>query len=238
MISREKRPLELGPPPPAAGASSLRVAVADLESIFRTGLLRVLVSADLEVVSEIDHLGGLVSEPARLQPDVMFVQHEMLVPNNGALGAIREASPATKLVVTASAFGDDDAVALVEAGACGVILKGAQPALFIKCAHKVAEGEVWLPKKLVAAVARRLSEHGTRSGPMLTAREKVVINCLLQTGWHNREIAQHLSVTHQTVKNYLRSVYHKVGVTDRAGLVLYATRHRLDLTLLRDEAIT
>ena len=221
------------------GAGSLRVAVADLEYIFRTGLIRALISdPGIELVSEIDQPGQLVSEPARVQPDIMFIQYEMLVPYGGALGAIRNASPATRLVVTASSLGSDEGVvALIEAGASGIILKGALPAMFIKCAHKVAEGEIWLPKKQMAAVARRLSEPATNSAIRFTAREKEVLSCVLQTGWRNEEIARRFSVTNQTIRNYFRSIYQKLGVKDRAELMNYATRHRLDLHLPRNEAI-
>jgi DNA-binding NarL/FixJ family response regulator len=132
-------------------------------------------------------------------------------------------------VVSASTLREEEAVALVEAGARGAFLKTAVPALFIKCAHKVADGEIWLPKKQVAEIARRLSEHGTRPVDTLTLREKLVISCLVREGWRNREIAQHLSITEQTVKNHLRSIYDKIGVSDRVELVLYALHQHLDL---------
>jgi DNA-binding NarL/FixJ family response regulator len=208
----------------------IRIVVADLEGIFRMGLKRVLeADADLEVVAELHHPDQLVSEAGRLQPHVLFVQNEMLLCDAGALPLIRTASPATHLVVTASALAEEDAVTLVEGGARGAILKMADPALFVKCAHKVAEGEIWLPKKQVAEIARRLSEHGTRPVDTLTAREKLVISCLVQEGWRNRDIAEHLSISEQTVKNHLRSIYDKVGVSDRVELVLYAIHQHLDL---------
>jgi DNA-binding NarL/FixJ family response regulator len=208
----------------------IRIVVADLEGIFRMGLKRVLeADADLEVVAELDHPDQLVSEAGRLQPDVMFVQNEMLMCEVGALPLIRAASPATNFMVTASTLAEEDAVTLVEEGARGAILKMADPALFVKCAHKIVEGEIWLPKKQVAEIARRLSEHGTRPADTLTAREKLVISCLVKEGWRNRDIAEHLSISEQTVKNHLRSIYDKVGVSDRVELVLYAIHQHLDL---------
>jgi DNA-binding NarL/FixJ family response regulator len=60
----------------------------------------------------------------------------------------------------------------------------------------------------------------------LTQREKTIISYLMQ-GWRNREIAQHLNITEQTVKNHLRSIYDKVGVSDRLELVLYAIHQKL-----------
>jgi len=62
----------------------------------------------------------------------------------------------------------------------------------------------------------------------LTRREKIIISYLMQ-GWRNREISQHLSISEQTVKNHLRTIYDKVGVSDRLELVLYAIHQRLEL---------
>jgi DNA-binding NarL/FixJ family response regulator len=62
----------------------------------------------------------------------------------------------------------------------------------------------------------------------LTRREKTIISYLMQ-GWRNREISTHLSISEQTVKNHLRTIYDKVGVSDRLELVLYAIHQRLEL---------
>jgi DNA-binding NarL/FixJ family response regulator len=62
----------------------------------------------------------------------------------------------------------------------------------------------------------------------LTQGDKTIISYLMQ-GWRNREIAQHLSITEQTVKNHLRSIYDRVGVSDRLELVLYAIRQKMVL---------
>ena len=65
----------------------------------------------------------------------------------------------------------------------------------------------------------------------LTLREKHVIACLMQ-GFPNREISRRLAIAEQTVKNHLRSIFDKVGVSDRLELVLYALHHKLDLPLV------
>jgi DNA-binding NarL/FixJ family response regulator len=52
-------------------------------------------------------------------------------------------------------------------------------------------------------------------------------------GWHNREIGTHLSISEQTVKNHLRAIFDKVGVSDRLELVLYAVHQRLELPAMQ-----
>jgi two-component system, NarL family, nitrate/nitrite response regulator NarL len=224
----------------AEGKPVLRIFIADMEGVFRMGLERLFASeSDLCVVCETDQPGELLPQVAALQPDVMFVQLEMLGPDSqGMLQAIRSGAPGTKLVVMASAVCEDDALAFMKRGARGVILRTAEPALFVKCARKVAENEVWLRKAQVAHMARVLSERTSSNRPVdtLTKREKLVISCLVQ-GRRNREIAKHLSITEQTVKNHLRSIYDKVGVSDRVELVLYTIHQRLELPPVAAESM-
>ena len=112
--------------------------------------------------------------------------------------------------------------------ALGLLMRSAQ---FVKCARRVMQGEVWLGKREVAQMAKRLGDvqgQQVRPRDTLTNREKTIISYLMQ-GWRNREIARHLSITEQTVKNHLRTVYDKLGVSDRLELVLYAIHQRLEL---------
>jgi two-component system nitrate/nitrite response regulator NarL len=213
-------------PRPSARNSNgkIGVLIADREGVFRFGLKRLLAAEDdLHVVAEIDEPGDLLPQMRELQPDVVLVQAEMLgAVGEAFLAEICKGSTASKIVVTASALDEDESLAFMKAGA--------YPILFLKCVRKVFEGEVWLPKKQVSRMAKILSEPQGSPRPIdsLTPREKLVISCLVQ-GWRNREIASQLSITEQTVKNHLRSIYDKVGVSDRLELVLYAIHQRLDL---------
>jgi DNA-binding NarL/FixJ family response regulator len=127
---------------------------------------------------------------------------------------------------------EDEGMRFIQLGASGIILKSVEPSLFVKCARKVVwENEVWLPRQQVARIAKFVETNASRPlRPVdtLTQREKTVISYLMQ-GWRNREIAQHLSITEQTVKNHLRSIYDKVGVSDRLELVLYAIHQKMAL---------
>jgi len=119
----------------------------------------------------------------------------------------------------------------VSNGAAGVILKTADAQLFVRCARRVKGGGTWIPKKQVCNIAKPLEarpDNRPRPVDTLTHREKTVISYLMQ-GWHNREISTHLSISGQTVKNYLHSIYDKVGASDRLELVLYAIHQRMEL---------
>jgi len=211
----------------------IRVLVADLEAIFRIGLKKVLgVEDDLRVVAQADKATQVPGLAKKFKPDLLFVQAEMLGRDPGDfISRLRRAWAGGRIIITASALAAEDTARYVEAGAAGVILKSVNPTLFVKGARKVMRNELWLPEQRSAHVTSPLK--GVPAAPLrpadtLTRREMSIIACLLQ-GWRNRQIALRLRITEQTVKNYLRTIYDKVGVSDRLELVLYAIHQRMEL---------
>jgi DNA-binding NarL/FixJ family response regulator len=211
----------------------IRVLIADREGIFRFGLKELFaVEDDLRVVAQAHSVSQLIELTKSLRPHLLFVQAEMVEEAGGNLFAqLRHEVPKCKIVVTSSSTPTEElGMRFVQLGAAGIILKSVEPSLFVRCARKVVwEGEVWLPHKQVTSIAKFVE--GSASRPLrpvdtLTQREKTIISYLMQ-GWRNREIAQHLAITEQTVKNHLRSIYDKVGVSDRLELVLYAIHQKL-----------
>jgi DNA-binding NarL/FixJ family response regulator len=207
--------------------------IADREKVFRLGLQRLFGAEEgLRVVAQAEDSAGVARLARQFKPDLLFVQAEIAAEGLGDLvAAARHASPSSRIVITASSMPEDQILRYTKAGACGVILKSVGPRLFVKCVRKVVDSEVWLPKRQVAKMAEILQitqERPRRPADTLTGREKTIIGCLIQ-GWRNREIGQQLSITEQTVKNHLRSIYDKVGVSDRLELVLYAIQQRLEL---------
>jgi two-component system, NarL family, nitrate/nitrite response regulator NarL len=211
----------------------IRILIADREEVFRIGLGRLFgAEEDLRVVAQAEDSAQVARLAAQFKPDLLFVQAEIAAEGLGNLVVqVRQASPCSKIVITASDMPEDQALRYTKAGASGVILKSVGPHLFVRCARKVMDSEVWLPKRQVAKMAeilRSTQERPRRPADTLTTRERMIISYLIQ-GWRNREIGRQLSITEQTVKNHLRSIYDKVGVSDRLELVLYAIHQRLEL---------
>ncbi len=210
-----------------------RILIADREGVFRLGLRKVLsVEDDLRVVAQAENPDQILAGTKTFRPDLLFIQVEIAAEaGDGLLAAVRREVAQARIVITGSAVSDQETARYVKAGVAGVILKSAEPGLFIKCARKVLENGLWVPKGVAAEPARgseKPLDRPLRPVETLTRQEKTIISYLLQ-GCRNREIAQYLSITEQTVKNHLRMVYDKVGVSDRLELVLYAIHQRLEL---------
>ena len=164
-----------------------------------------------------------------------MVQGEIAAePPGNFMEQIRRVSPHSKLVITTPALKGDMASRYMEAGAAGVIARSAALSQFVRCireAMKHKAGMVRAPGAEMVKTAEAPPKLSLRPADTLTRREKAVIGCLMQ-GFPNREIARCLSIAEQTVKNHLRSVFDKVGVSDRLELVLYAIHQKLDIPLI------
>jgi len=112
------------------------------------------------------------------------------------------------------------------AGAHGVVYRNVTSAALVDCVRKVARGENWVQD---IAVPSELTENdmvGLRVRDRLTAKELRIVALIVQ-GYKNKEIASQLGTTEQVIKNYLRNVYDKIGVSDRLELALFTIHHRI-----------
>jgi two-component system nitrate/nitrite response regulator NarL len=210
-----------------------RILIADAEGIFRLGLKKLFgVEDDLRVVAQAEQAGQVLGLAKKFKPDLFFVQAEMLGPDPADfLARLRQIWAGGKIVVITSAAASAESDRYVKAGAAGVVLRSSDPELYVKSARRVMKNELWLPKPLgppPPPPAKEVPRSALRPVDTLTRREKSIISCLVQ-GWRNREIAERLRITEQTVKNHLRTIYDKVGVSDRLELALYAIHQKLDL---------
>lgn len=214
----------------------IRILLADREEVFRLGVRELFsLEDDLRVVAQAATSEQAVSMAERFRPHVLLVQGEIAAePPGNFMEQIRRASPRSKVVITASALMGDMASRYLEAGASGVILRSSALSRFIRGIKEAMEHKAG-PVKVTGPVLVKTEEYPrkppVRPADTLTEREKNVIACLMQ-GLPNREISQRLAIAEQTVKNHLRSIFDKVGVSDRLELVLYAIHQKLDIRVV------
>jgi DNA-binding NarL/FixJ family response regulator len=214
----------------------IRILLADREEVFRLGVRQLFaLEDDLRVIAQAASSEQAVSLAEKFKPHVLVVQEEIAAePPGNFMEQIRPASPRSKLVIIASPLNQDMAPRYMEAGAADVISRSAALSQFVKCVREAMKRKAG-PVRAIGATMAKPAEFPRKSplrpAETLTQREKGVIGCLMQ-GFPNREIARSLSIAEQTVKNHLRSIFDKIGVSDRLELVLYALHHKLDIPLI------
>jgi DNA-binding NarL/FixJ family response regulator len=211
----------------------VRILIADREGVFRLGLKKLFaLEDDLRVVAQAENADQVTGLAEKFTPDIYFIQADIAEENSGELlRKLRKGTSPGRVLITTALPPSDLGMEFVKRGASGVVPKTAEPEVFVKSARRVAQGEMWLssgPISPGATATPAEADPPARPADTLTRREKSIISCLMQ-GWRNREIARQLTITEQTVKNHLRTIYDKVGVSDRLELVLYAIHHRLEL---------
>lgn len=183
------------------------------------------------MVAQAENSVQMVAMNRSFRPDLILVQEEIALTGfDRFVDRLRSDSPNCRVLVSYSHLADKQREKLFRDGVSGVVSRSAQPEYFVEIVRRVLEGDdLELPPAESAAEAMN-PPNGDHHRPVdtLTPREKTIISCLTQ-GWRNRDIAAHLRITEQTVKNHLRSIYDKVGVSDRLELVLYAIHRRLEL---------
>jgi DNA-binding NarL/FixJ family response regulator len=224
---------------PAHKPKKIRILLADREEVFRLGVRQLFaLEDDLRVVAQAATSEQVVSLAERFRPHVLMVQEEIAAePPGNFMEEIRRLSARSKVIITASGPKGEMASRYMMAGAAGVISRSATLSRFVSCvrgAMKHKAGPVKATGAAMVKTAKYPQKPPVRPAETLTQREKAVIGCLMH-GFPNREIARCLSIAEQTVKNHLRSIFDKVGVSDRLELVLYAIYQKLDLPLIEAE---
>ena len=120
----------------------------------------------------------------------------------------------------------DAAGTYIQLGFRGVVFRCVTGAALVECVRAVASGDTWLPPQMMVPDSPEEDMVGTRVRDRLTPKEMRIVALIVQ-GCKNREIALRLKTTEQVIKNYLRSVYDKTGVSDRLELALFTIHHRV-----------
>ena len=217
----------------AKDKKKIRIVIADDHAIFRDGLKKLLsLERDLEVIGEAEDGQQTVELVKKLQPDILLLDLKMPVMNGlAALEQIHDRVKTTRVIVLTASEHEQEVVEAVRLGTAGVVRKQAATEMLIKSIRKVAGGEVWLDSRLTAAVLREFSEPppAPREPPknLLSGREREIVGLVCQ-GFRNKEIAEKMFISEQTVKNHLHNIFDKLGVSDRLELALYAIHKKLN----------
>ncbi|HTV04562.1 MAG TPA: response regulator transcription factor [Acidobacteriaceae bacterium] len=238
--SNQKHSVEVVPLPASVERSTtiqvgapVRVIIADSQSIYRVGMQKIFsAETDLQIVAQVDKLETLRTLSLDPPANVLILEGNLLVGTTDVLPDIVNLFPDLKIIVQISGTDENHTVELYRKGVRGIIPRSISAELLIRCVRKIAAGETWIDNQSVNWVieayrAQAVALTDPRLQPRLSAKELAII-ALITQGKRNKEIAFQLGTTEQVIKNYLRKIYEKLGVSDRLELALYCLHHQLD----------
>jgi DNA-binding NarL/FixJ family response regulator len=201
----------------------LKIILADNQAIFRTGAAKVLaVEDDLRIVAQAENIEKMIMALEKFHATVMIFGSD-IHPN---LASVVESAKKYKTKLAVIADIGQDSRPYITNGINGVIYRNVSGEALVQCVRKVAKGETWVQDTQENKETAENDLVGARVRDRLTAKELKIVALIVQ-GYKNKEIASQLGTTEQVIKNYLRNVYDKIGVSDRLELALFTIHHRI-----------
>ncbi|MEM7315115.1 MAG: response regulator transcription factor [Planctomycetota bacterium] len=208
---------------------AIRALIADDHEVVRSGLKSLFVGTDINVIAEATTGNEAVNKAIELKPDILILDVRMPDGDGLAtLGRIKLDCPELPVLMLSTYDNPTYVARSVALGACGYVLKTAEREKILDAVRRGAQGEsVWTREEL-----RRVT--GALSTPRLasdvevplTQRESEVLR-QLALGLTNKEIANALEISYETVKEHVQHILRKVGVSDRTQAAVWAVRKGL-----------
>ena len=227
---------------PSQVKSMIRIVVADDHPIFRDGLCKLLaLEEDFEVVAQAQDGRQVLDVLQQHEPDILLLDLKMPgLDGLATLQRLQGAKARTRVIVLTASDDKNEFVQAMKLGTSGIVLKQTATELLIKSIRKVHAGEIWLDSHTTAAVIRQfVANDEPVAAPMpapapprdrerspLSQREREIV-ALVAQGFKNKEMAEKMFISEQTVKNHLHNIFDKLGVSDRLELALYAIHNNL-----------
>ena len=214
---------------------AIRVLIVDDHALFRRGLIMVLESEEgVEVVAEAEDGEEAIRKAEDFAPDVVLMDVRMpKVTGIAATRAIADVVPTAKILMLTVSDEEEDLYDAIKAGANGYLLKEISIEEVASAIRAVVTGQSLISPSMASkllhefnALVKRAEDKQQFPSPRLTERELEVLKLVAQ-GLTNREIADQLYISENTVKNHVRNILEKLHLHSRMEAVVYAVREKL-----------
>jgi len=200
-----------------------KIILGDNQAIFRAGIAKVLASEeDFRVAAQCSDMARMVLAVDTYRSSIVVFASALRPDMVDFMNRVKTAG--SRAVVIAE--NGESATSYTGQGVRGVVYRNTTGAALVDCVHKVIHGLTCVQRPADAAHAEDEDSVGARVRDRLTPKEMKIVALIVQ-GCKNKEIAQRLGTTEQVIKNYLRSIYDKTGVSDRLELALFTIHHRV-----------
>ena len=200
----------------------IKVLIADDHTIVRAGLTALLgTEKDIEVVGEAKNGAQAVSEAIKLHPDIVIM--DLMMPKMDGVEATKELlrkAPSAKTILLTT-YGTSDGIAhALRAGARGAVLKNADNSELAKAIRIVAQGGDYISPDIRQQLA------ADPPVPDLTPRQSEILESMVR-GLTDRDIAQQLGLSPESVSEHVGAIRQKIGAANRTEAVAIAMRKYL-----------
>jgi len=205
----------------------MRVLIADDHPLFRDGLRSLLEARGIDVIGEAANGREAVELARQLKPDIVLM--DLTMPEVDGLAATRILAtelPEVKVVVLTASDDEADLFEAIKSGAYGYLLKNLETDEFFRALEAVQAGVPVFTPRLARHVLKEFGRGEVRrtEETTLTERERELLELLVQGVTSNRELAQRLFISENTVKYHLRNIMSKLHLENRAQVIAYALR--------------
>ncbi len=212
----------------------IRLILADNQAIFRAGAARTLaVEDDLRIVAQCEDLSKVHAAIEGARNSVILFSSTLRPENRGLLkndprhdlqdllARVAAAESRVILITENSEQLPDEVLARFD----GIVSRNVSGSVLVDCVRRVGRGQRFVQRSNVTTM-QTADAVGTRVRDRLTPKEMQIVALIVQ-GCKNKDIANQLGTKEQVIKNYLRSIYDKSGVSDRLELALFTIHHRV-----------